>query len=235
MICLALDTSTTTLTVAVLQNTTLLAEISDRAERNHSIRLVPTIEAALKQAGIKKNQLNGIAVGQGPGSYTGVRIAATVAKTYAWALGIPLVGVSSLQALALTAAWTDESQAKWFVPAMDARRGQVYTGKYEKIQVENGQVSMKLVESDGNRLAVPWFQVVQQAQPVRIVGETDAYMQALVETNSSGQYTEMRAYAIGLLGQEKFARGEQDDVHAFVPNYTQLAEAEVNWLKNQQS
>lgn len=235
MIWLAMDTSTTTLTVAVLRDGELLAEHSDRAERNHSIRLVPAIEEILREAGVTKQQLNGIAVGHGPGSYTGVRIAATVAKTFAWSLGIPLVGVSSLAALALTAVLEDGTDAAdLYVPVMDARRGQAYTGLYGRVALANGQQSMTELESDANRLAEPWFAAMQTAKTWKVVGETDAFTSALQPTNAESKYVEMRAYAIGLLGQERFGKGEQEDVHHFVPNYTQLAEAEVNWLAKQQ-
>ncbi|MEY4479744.1 MAG: tRNA ((37)-N6)-threonylcarbamoyltransferase complex dimerization subunit type 1 TsaB [Bacillota bacterium] len=235
MIWLAMDTSTTTLTVAVLRDGELLAEHSDRAERNHSIRLVPAIEEILREAGVTKQQLNGIAVGHGPGSYTGVRIAATVAKTFAWSLGIPLVGVSSLAALALTAALEDGvDAADLYIPVMDARRGQAYTGLYGRTELPDGQPSMIALEQDANRLAEPWFAAMQTVKTWKVVGETDAFTSALQTTNAESKYVELRAYAIGLLGLERFAKGEQEEVHHFVPNYTQLAEAEVNWLAKQQ-
>jgi tRNA threonylcarbamoyladenosine biosynthesis protein TsaB len=235
MIWLAMDTSTTTLTVALMDGTTLLAEHSDRAERNHSIRLVPAIEDLLRTANVSKQELSAIAVGHGPGSYTGVRIAATVAKTFAWSLGIPLVGVSSLAALALSAALeSSDEHADWYVPVMDARRGQAYTGLYERVTTADGITLMKELEADANRLAEPWFQAIQTDKTWCVVGETDAFGKALQETKAANHYVEMRAYAVGLLAIDRFNRGEQDDVHTFVPNYTQLAEAEVKWLANQQ-
>lgn len=98
---LAFDTSTSSLAVAVMENGKVLAERNIHAERNHSAYLVEAIGEALAAAGVAKAELDGIAVGVGPGSYTGARIAVTTAKTLAWALSLPVYGVSSLEAIAL--------------------------------------------------------------------------------------------------------------------------------------
>ncbi|RCX20518.1 tRNA threonylcarbamoyladenosine biosynthesis protein TsaB [Fontibacillus phaseoli] len=98
---LAFDTSTSSLAVAVMENGKLLAETNIHAERNHSAYLVSAIGDVLAAAGIAKAELDGIAVGMGPGSYTGARIAVTTAKTLAWSLRLPVFGVSSLEAIAL--------------------------------------------------------------------------------------------------------------------------------------
>jgi len=105
---LAFDTSTSSLAVAVMANGELLAEQNIHAERNHSAYLVTAIEKALELAGLTKQELDGIVVGVGPGSYTGIRIAVTTAKTLAWALNIPVFGISSLEATAL-GAWAKET------------------------------------------------------------------------------------------------------------------------------
>lgn len=108
---LALDTSTSSLAVAVMEGGKLLAERNIKAERNHSAYLVTAIEEAIAAAGVGKQQLDGIAVGVGPGSYTGVRIAVTTAKTLAWSLGLPVSAVSSLEAIAFGALARGTAQA----------------------------------------------------------------------------------------------------------------------------
>ena len=99
--CLAIDTSTSAMTVAILENGHLLGEISSHAERNHSLGLLPHIQDLLSRLGMKPRDLGSVAAGQGPGSYTGVRIAVSVAKTFAWSLGLDLIGMSSLEAMAI--------------------------------------------------------------------------------------------------------------------------------------
>lgn len=88
--------------------------------------LIPLVEAALRAAGLGRADLEGVAVGVGPGSYAGVRAAVTSAKAIAWAAGLPLLGVGSLQALCAAAgAWPGPIFGAW-----DARRGRVYAAAY---------------------------------------------------------------------------------------------------------
>jgi tRNA threonylcarbamoyladenosine biosynthesis protein TsaB len=137
---LAFDTSTSSMTVALLTGTHLAAERQEVAERNHSIQLFPLVESALQACELAPEQIDAYGVGIGPGSYTGVRIAVTAAKTMAWALAKPVVGVSSLAALALGAVHgTDGEQTAiplasgetvWIVPLVNARRGQAFTALF---------------------------------------------------------------------------------------------------------
>lgn len=99
---LVLDTATASQAVAVTENEHILAAESSQADRNHSVGLLDRIIDVLNTAGVSRQQLDGIAVGVGPGSYTGIRIAVTTAKTLAWTLKLPVAGFSSLAALALS-------------------------------------------------------------------------------------------------------------------------------------
>lgn len=124
---LAIDTSTRTTSVAVLDGDAVRATIAVRAE-THSDQLLPRIAAALAEAGLAPTALDAVAVGVGPGSFTGLRIGVAAAKGVAFAAGRPLWAVSSLAALALDlAALTD---AALLVPVLDARRGEVFAGTY---------------------------------------------------------------------------------------------------------
>src|SRR5690606_16761981 len=139
------------------------AERHSEAERNHSIRLIPAIEELLAEAGLVPTDLDGIAVGAGPGSYTGVRIAITVAKTLAWSLQIPLVSVSTLAALALggkQAFAHGGSVPVWVVPILDARRENAYTGLYAWWE-ETG--NMQNMSGDSNRSLQLWLDELLQA------------------------------------------------------------------------
>lgn len=128
---LALDTSSAAQAVAVIDETGVLFESNSLAERNHSVNLMPEIERALRESGTDKRELSGIAVGIGPGSYTGVRIAVTTAKTLAWALKLPIAAVSSLEAQAASGLAAAAPQGRgWIVPLVDARRGQAYTALF---------------------------------------------------------------------------------------------------------
>lgn len=116
---LAMDTSNQLLGVAIVKDGVTLGEHVMHGHRDHSVRLLPAIEQLMKETKTAPADLDRIVVGQGPGSYTGVRISMATAKTMAWALGIDVIGVSSLEGLA--------SQGELFpgyvCPFFDARRG----------------------------------------------------------------------------------------------------------------
>jgi tRNA threonylcarbamoyladenosine biosynthesis protein TsaB len=240
---LAFDTSTATLAVAIVRNGELLGSSVSLAERNHSLRIVSEIKELMEQCGLQGSDLDAIAVGQGPGSYTGVRIAVSAAKTLAWAWNKPLVGVSSLEALAF-GAWNalqlaDEDMADdrdtWIIPIMDARRGQVYTSRYAAGHRDRWQTidpdAIRLIAdwslrvedeaTEDSQLATVWF--VGDVQPHQATIELAEQAGARLRTYDCG----MDAAAVGLLAELKFRQGERADVHSFVPNYTQLTEAEV--------
>jgi len=104
--------------------------ISEHQPRGHAQRLLPMVSEVLVQAGIQRQQLQGIAYGRGPGSFTGIRIAASVMQGIALALDIPVAGISSLQAVAQQV--LDSSSADRVMAVMDAHMGEVFWGLYER-------------------------------------------------------------------------------------------------------
>lgn len=126
---LALETSTEYCSVALWQD----GAISERFElvgQKHSELLMAMLAGVLDDASIKLNQLDGIAFGMGPGSFTGVRIACGVAQGLALGANLPVVGIVTLQALA-QAAGRDK-----VIAAIDARMGEIYHAAYQKINGE---------------------------------------------------------------------------------------------------
>lgn len=116
---------------------------------------MPTVEALLKECGVAPSELSKIVVAKGPGSYTGVRIGVTIAKTLAWTLSIPISAVSSLETLAANGQYFDG----WVSPLFDARRGQVYTGLYT---FEEGKI--KEIKPDQNILLTDWLHELKQQE-----------------------------------------------------------------------
>lgn len=245
---LALDTSTAVMSVAILEEGRLLKEVHILADRTHSLHLMPMIQELIQACGMKLSELSAIAVGVGPGSYTGVRIGVTAAKTLAWTLKLPIIGVSSLEAMALGAGVSEtraiaeaETKQQWIVPLMDARRAQAYTGLYAM----TGDDQWSCLVSDGIRLMDNWLKQLEQtlierteSHPLKVsfVGEQSTLMgqiEAFASLgNSNIQYKDaaISALYIGLLGSIRLAAGEQANVHQLIPNYTQLTEAENNLL-----
>ncbi len=127
MYILALETSNQAMSVAVMNDHDLLGEITINRKQTHSQQLMPAIEQLMAASALTPEQLDRIVVADGPGSYTGIRIAVTTAKTLAYTLEKELVGISSLAVLAANVRRTDAI----IVPLMNARRNQVFAGGYQ--------------------------------------------------------------------------------------------------------
>ncbi len=224
---LAIDTSNQVMSVALMDETHLIVERIVNVKRNHSIQLMPAIEEIMKEAGWRPKELTRIVVAKGPGSYTGVRIGVTVAKTLAFSLDIELVGVSSLKVLAANGT---PIQGSYAVPLFDARRGNVYTGLYQ--YREEGLVQ---VEKDTHISAEKWSLFLKElVGPIQLLGEDrlkhselfeSAFGSRLIDLPSSHHYP--RASVLGELGKDL----EPEDRHLFEPDYLKLAEAEQNWME----
>jgi tRNA threonylcarbamoyladenosine biosynthesis protein TsaB len=227
MTILAIDTSNNALGVALFNEDRVLGEYITNMKKNHSVRIMPAIHTLLKDCDLVPADLTKIVVAKGPGSYTGVRIGVTIAKTLAWALNLPLVGVSSLEILA-------SGVGRYFngciTPIFDARRGQVYTGLF---QYENG--SLVTVEQDKLVMMADWAENLKTtSKPILFIGNDLGIHQSTIQTIMGSQavfaaVTEYnpRPSELAILGKNK----PGEDIHSFVPNYVRLAEAEAKWLE----
>lgn len=226
---LAIDTSNEVLGIALLDEDQVIGEYMTNMKKNHSVRVMPAIEKLLADCETKASELDKIIVAQGPGSYTGVRIGVTVAKTLAWALQIPLVGVSSLATLAATAHYFDG----YISPLFDARRGLIYTGLYE---YQNGK--LLTVWDDRNILAKEWAEQLQTLKrPILFIGNDITLHQELLGSilHDQAHFAGMtehnpRPGELGKLG----LTSEAVALHSFTPNYARLVEAEAKWLEKQE-
>lgn len=260
---LALDTSSAAQAVAVLDGADVLMESNNLAERNHSVNLLPEIERVLHESATNKRQLAGIAVGVGPGSYTGVRIAVTTAKTLAWALKLPVVAVSSLEAQAASGLETAAIEGRtWVIPLVDARRGQAYTalfeaamqgGKESPSDASSNNFAMQRLADDAILLTSEWtaklaerFKALapsERPDHILFTGETAKHAETVLAiaglTGLSSEQVRLQdcvteARWIGRIGQRKLALGDTTEAHSLLPNYTQVTEAEANLLRSPQ-
>ncbi|WP_162517160.1 tRNA (adenosine(37)-N6)-threonylcarbamoyltransferase complex dimerization subunit type 1 TsaB [Aeromonas sobria] len=127
---LAVDTATEACSAALLVGDTLFSRWEE-APRDHTRKILPMVQAVLEDAGITLSDLDAIAFGRGPGSFTGVRIGISVAQGLAFGVGVPLIGISTLAAMAQGAYRLDG--AEQVLTAIDARMNEVYFGRYELI------------------------------------------------------------------------------------------------------
>ena len=215
---LAFDTSNQALSLAILEDEHLLAQTTLNIKKNHSIILMLAIDFLMNSLDMKPKDLDRIVVAQGPGSYTGLRIAVATAKTLAHTLKIELVGVSSLLAL------VPEQVEGLVIPVMDARRNNVYAGFYQSGQSVRPEAHLPLAEV---------LEIAGVAnQSVTFVGETTAFVEQIKDAlpQAAIQSTLPDASTIGRIGLDLPAQS----IHDFVPNYLKRVEAEENWLKTHQ-
>lgn len=212
---LAFDTSSKALSLAILEDKKVLAETTINIKKNHSITLMPAIDFLMASLDWTPKDLDRIVVAEGPGSYTGLRIAVATAKTLAHTLNIELVGMSSLLAL------VPYQQEGLFVPLMDARRNNVYAGFYE---------NAKPVMPEAHLTFERVIELIKGASQVTFVGEVGPFVEQIQEHLPRTNFKETlpNAANLALLAWDK----EADSLHDFVPNYLKRVEAEENWLKN---
>ncbi|ENC6657805.1 tRNA (adenosine(37)-N6)-threonylcarbamoyltransferase complex dimerization subunit type 1 TsaB [Aeromonas hydrophila] len=127
---LAVDTATEACSAALLVGEQVFSRWEE-APRDHTRKILPMVQAVLDEAGITLDELDAIAFGRGPGSFTGVRIGIGVAQGLAFGAGVPLIGISTLAAMAQGAHRLDG--AEQVLTAIDARMNEVYFGRYELI------------------------------------------------------------------------------------------------------
>ncbi|WP_040225172.1 tRNA (adenosine(37)-N6)-threonylcarbamoyltransferase complex dimerization subunit type 1 TsaB [Bhargavaea cecembensis] len=228
MIWLGLDTSNLPLSAAVVRDGELLAELNLAVGLNHSVGAMPAVKEMLDRAGLVPSDLDAIAVAEGPGSYTGVRIGVTIAKTLAWTLGKPLTGVSSLRVLAANVF----TPGVIICPLIDARRGNVFSGLYKR----TGEGKLEELERDRHlSFADLLVRLGEEEARVVFVGpgagiHWGAAKESLGDraVRSHGAQDVPRA---SLLIEEAEGLAPVSDLHAFTPEYRRLPEAEVNWRK----
>ncbi|MFC4025484.1 tRNA (adenosine(37)-N6)-threonylcarbamoyltransferase complex dimerization subunit type 1 TsaB [Oceanobacillus longus] len=225
---LAIDTSNQVLGVSILKDDQIVGEVMTNLTKNHSVRLMPAIENLMNEVALKPEQLDRIVVAKGPGSYTGVRIGISTAKTMAWALNIPVVGVSSLEVLAYQGRFFSD----YICPFFDARRGLVFTGLYQWIDHKLVKVLEEknlLMDDVLKELEIKEKSVLFLSPDISVYKEGIQQSLGELAVIPEGPYHIPQAGHLGLAGIIK----EADSTHTLTPNYLRLAEAESNWLRQQ--
>ena len=226
---LAIDTASSVSSVAVASEGKLQAEVTVEAGRTHSETLLSHIEGALSFAGVERSALTGVAVSIGPGSFTGLRIGLATAKAIAYGLGIPLVGVSTLAALALAVPVPDVHT----LALMDAQKGNAYAGLYEWRDGSLHEVRPVRVAPLAEAIA----EAADMGKPVLLTGELVLKKRARLRnlpdnvTLAPAHLLTARASYVAWLGIARLAAGERDDLMTLEPFYIRRSEAEVLWEK----
>ncbi len=229
MLILAFETSAKAGSVALLDDKKLLGESYQNTGLTHSQTLMVMAEDLLKQCGKAVSDITAVAVAEGPGSFTGVRIGVSAAKGFAWGGQLPCYGVSTLEAMA-------EHLGIWegyVCPCMDARRSQVYNalfyvnqGKIERIREDRAIALSDLAE-----------ELKTLEKPIFLVGDgSNLCYNTLLESVPNlvlppEHRLHQRATGVALLAAKKTAAGEPGDGNALTPNYLRLSQAERERLE----
>lgn len=227
---LAMDTSTMVMGVAIMEDAKVLGEVITNLKKNHSVRLMPAIDQLLSELELTVTDIDLLAVTKGPGSYTGIRIAVTAAKTLAWANEIPLYSLSSLTLLARNA----YRFHGFIVPMIDARRERVYTGIFQMMHGVLQEVIPQQVLPIKDLLEI----VASYKQPVLVLGEDveryRKHIEAAIPHNilfGMGVENIPRPSQLGLAAWEKRLSQEEPESSSFAPDYLQMTEAETKWIQ----
>jgi tRNA threonylcarbamoyladenosine biosynthesis protein TsaB len=228
MYVLGIDTATMVCSIGLADQERIVAERILHTRKTHSERLMPMIQQMLADVQLAPQDLNGIAVSIGPGSFTGLRIGITTAKSLAFALHIPIVGISTLEALAAQFPYSRHL----ICPIIDAQKGNVYTALFRT--------------DEGYPIRINEYQVISMddvikhshscGQSVIITGELSEFSEQLQTMADSSTvlpapalYRMPRGAVIAALGLHRLLAGQGEDASVLAPFYIRRSEAEVLW------
>ena len=219
---LALDSSAVVGSVALCEDSRMVAHYTLNTGNTHSQTLLPMIESVLKSAEWEIDDLDLFAVSNGPGSFTGVRIGVATVKGLAFDKNIPCAGVSTLEALAYNLRYFNGI----ICPVMNARRAQVYNALFS---CENG-VLTRLCPDRAISIAELDEELSLMDQPIYLVGDGyDITLEGLEKATVQPVPDELRAqsgYSVALCGLAAYERGEAVDDATLAPVYLRPSQAE---------
>jgi tRNA threonylcarbamoyladenosine biosynthesis protein TsaB len=230
---LAFETSAKAASVALLENGKLVGESYQNTGLTHSQTLMVMAQDLMNQCGVSVSEVDAVAVANGPGSFTGVRIGVAAAKGFAWGKQLPCYGVSTLEAMA-------HSLGIWqgyVCPVMDARRSQVYNALF---YVNHGEITR--VEADrAIALEDLGAQLKTLEGPIFLVGDGSN----LCHNRLGGVITNLvlppehrihqRATGVGLVAHKLSQAEANADANGLSPNYLRLSQAERERLERGQN
>lgn len=232
---LAIDTSSNLLSLALFNNQNIIAFENNQSQMQHGVLLLPKIKELLASNQVTAKEVDGIIVGMGPGSYTGLRIGVTAAKMWAVSQNIPVYPVSSLAVMALSVEPSDKKVA--IVPIVDARRESCYTAIYQIDMTGNLNTILEDSHSDWRLWLENNASILSQYDEIAFVGYQIANFELLVkevlpdlnygwvDDVSALPHMERSVHLI----KEPIA-----DIDLLSPNYAQLTLAEREWLEKKE-
>jgi tRNA threonylcarbamoyladenosine biosynthesis protein TsaB len=234
MLSLSLDTCDSRGSISIRRDATTLVSIRHESTEDYSSWTLPAVDAALRDASIGFRDLNLIAVATGPGSFTGVRVGLTVAKAWGEVYGVPLVGVSRLEAIAHHAPLSSGGATPWVAAFYDAHRGQIFAAPYRLLGS-----TLALVDSEAVIAPAEFLKAVNDKagdQAVRWLSLDPHLLSALPEWNSRAVLQEEielcpadLASSIGEIAEQRSRDSLTTDSLHLDANYVRRSDAEMFW------
>lgn len=208
---LSIETATSVCSVAIHSNGELISSAEVSEQGAHAQKLMPLIDQILKESNMDYSELDAIAVSEGPGSYTGLRIGVSTAKGLAYGLGKPLIGINTLQALASA---IKVNPGEFILPVMDARRMEVY---YEVFDSSLNS----LIPLDSEVLNEESFKNFLEQERVYFLGDALDKIKSVINHPNLVilESISFSACHLGKLAYDKWVNKEFEDIAYFVPNY----------------
>lgn len=222
---LAIESSGLVASIAVIENNTILGEYTMNHKKTHSQTLMPMLEELTEMIELELSSIDAIAVSQGPGSFTGLRIGSATAKGLGLALDKPIIPVPTVDAMAFNLWGTD----KLVCPLMDARRQQVYTGLYN---FENGNLNTIIPQCavDISNLVE---EVNKQGKEVIFLGDGVPVFEVYLKEHVAVPYCFapatchiQRATSVAALGEVLYKKGIVESARDHKPEYLRVSQAE---------
>lgn len=223
---LAIDTAIDVCSVSLFNNDQLVAIRTSEEKNMHAQLVTQFIHQVLEEATLTTQQLDAIALSEGPGSYTGMRIGTSVAKGMCYALDIPLIAVSTLQIMAAAAIKPEHDDDSLYMPMIDARRNEVYTALFNK-QLEVLVNVSPLIIND--RSDVEQF-TGKRSEKIYYFGNGAMKNFELLEGNG---YQNINLFShnsssMATLAFEKYSSGSFEDIAYFEPKYLKIFQQVLN-------
>ncbi len=223
MVILGIESSAVSASAAIVNNGKLTAEMFLNAGLTHSVTLLPLVKSALETAGLDISQIDAVAVANGPGSFTGIRIGVATAKGLAQPQNKPCVPVSTLEAIAYPLKWSDCIA----VAVMDARCNQVYTAAFDCF---DGNIK-RISDDEAISICELNERIKTYDKKVVLIGDgSDVVFGAIGNQNISkaSEYIKhQRASSVAFIAAEKLNLNENIvSANELVPTYLRLSQAE---------
>jgi tRNA threonylcarbamoyladenosine biosynthesis protein TsaB len=206
---LCLETSTDTCSVALYADDRLVDSREVHEPQAHAAQLAVLVEETLRHSGVPLNRLAAVAVSEGPGSYTGLRIGVSTAKGLCYALGIPLIAVGTLELMASAV-----EQGDWLCPMIDARRMEVYCALFDETGRMVGKPHAKVVDAASFSDVLATHRLVFFGNGAMKCKEVLTHANAVFVDGVYPRAAEMGQVAVGRFAARQFA-----DLASFEPVY----------------